>query len=134
MLPGFQSKIFEVATEDGRNFKLIKPVRFLARDGTLYELPEGAPSDGASTPPEIWPSIPPFGLYWPAAYLHDCAYQNTLRVIADTGWTLADLPKGKCDGLLREAMQSLGVPLELVYAIYDGVTIGGQNAFNNDRS
>ncbi len=130
-MPGFQSIIFEVATEDGRNFKLMKPVTYIALDGTVFVIPKGASTDGASTPAELWPLIPPFGNYWPAAFLHDAAYQNTLEL---TNGNKANLPKDRCDDLLKEAMISLGVPVYLVQEIYDGVKFGGWSAFREDRS
>lgn len=131
MTPGFQSKIVEVVTQDGRNFKLLKPVTYVAADGRVFVIPAGASTDGASVPSSLWPLLPPFGDYWLAAYLHDSAYQNTLKT--DSG-AIAGLSKEQCDLLLKEAMQSLGVPLATVAEIYEGVAIGGWKAFKQDRS
>ena len=128
---GFQSKIAEVLTTDGRNFKLLKSITYISEAGITYIMPAGAPSDGASTPAILWPKIPPFGDYWLAAYLHDCAYQNTLQL---SDGTKAKLLKSQCDDLLKEAMLSLGVDKVMVDTIYEGVVLGGWEAFKDDRS
>ena len=130
MLQGFQSKIAEVVTADGRNFKLCRAIHYLAVDGTEYVIPIGASTDGASTPAAIWPALPPFGDYWLAALLHDAAYQDTLQF---TDGTKCELPKDKCDRLLKEAMESLGVSESKVATIYEGVSLGGWKAFRDDR-
>jgi hypothetical protein len=129
----FQNVPFAVTTMDGRNFTLLKDVYFTGADGTRYCLPAGATSDGASTPPPIWNLIPPFGLYWPAAYLHDCAYRNTLLVWNGAAWVKAALPKAKCDELLKLAMTSLGCNELECETIYEGVVVGGTASFDDDR-
>jgi Protein of unknown function (DUF1353) len=96
-------------------------------------MPKGAATDGASTPQAIWDVLPPFGAYWLAAFLHDCAYQNTLLIVKETGMEKAALFKDDCDSLLKEAMQSLGVDNADVETIYQGVRVGGFKAFNDDR-
>ena len=134
MLPCFQNLPFRVATLDGRNFTLLADVYYLARDGARYRLPIGAASDGASTPPEVWPLLPPFGPYWPAAYLHDTAYRNTLLAWNGTTWVPAALPKAQCDNLLLEAMEILGVDLIQRRTIYEAVVLAGTPAFHQDRA
>ena len=129
----FQNTPFKVSTMDGRNFTLLADVYYLAADGTRYCLPAGAMSDGASTPREIWTLIPPFGPYWPAAFLHDAAYRNTLLVWNGAAWVKAALARGQCDALLLEALAALGVGALERQAIYDGVVLGGASAFNSDR-
>jgi hypothetical protein len=131
MLYGFQSKVANVMTTDGRNFTLVNPITYIAQDGSVYIMPMGATSDGASTPAEMWPAIPPFGSYWLAAFLHDCAYRDTLQL---PDGTAAALPKARCDDLLREAMLTLSVSVELADTIYEGVVYGGWSSFDSDRA
>jgi hypothetical protein len=118
---GFKQQFFNVVTEDGRNFVLREPVDYVTAAGEVITIPAGAESDGASTPAAIWPTIPPFGSYWRAAYLHDYLYRYTQR------------PKSECDSLLLEAMLSCGVGEIEARLIYEGVNIGGNDAFNSDR-
>jgi len=162
---------FQVSSVDGRNFVLLADAFYTSADGARYCLPAGAASDGASTPPEVWPLMPPFGKYWPAAYLHDAAYRNTLRVYAhcprpssaalappapqclvsprqpasalrapsptpvgEGRWVRAALAKAKCDALLLEAMEALGVGVVERRMIYEGVVIGGTASFDQDRA
>ena len=131
MLPGFQSKNFKVATQDGRNFVLLEDVIYVTREGIAYTLPAGATSDGASTPQEIWLNFPPFGSYWQAAFLHDCAYRNTLLIAATSN--RAELTKPLCDNLLLEAMELAGTHEFTRRAIYNGVVFGGEHSFDGDR-
>ena len=106
---------------DGRHVKLMEPLVFIRPNGEVITAPIGTLSDGASTPPVIWPVIPPFGSYWLATVLHDYLYRITKR------------DKDECDLILLEAMVSLEVPLLLREAIYEGVHLGGGIAFDDDR-
>lgn len=119
---GFAADSFRVSSADGRNFTLLDAVAFTAASGEIITIPAGAQSDGASTPPEVWPLIPPFGKYWRAAYLHDFLYRYTTR------------PKAECDRLLLEAMASLGVGEVERYTIFEAVNRFGQAAFDGDRA
>ena len=130
MLQGFQSKIAEVVTADGRHFKLCRAIYYLAVDGTIYVIPIGSGTDGASTPAAIWPALPPFGDYWLAAVLHDAAYRNTLQYPDGTPCALT---KEACDDLFKEAMDSLGVNDDITATLYEGVKYGGWKAFRADR-
>ena len=129
---GFKSSLFSVSTSDGRNFTLANEVQFQSATG-LYRMPVGAQSDGASTPRECWSLLPPFGTYWPAAYLHDAAYRGTLEIYTETGWEKAELDKPACDNLLLEAMETLGVDDLTCRTIYEAVKLAGRQAFNEDR-
>lgn len=120
-MPGFGDNPWTVDTEDGLNFVLQEPVTYTAADGTVITIPAGTTSDGASTPPALWPTIPPFGAYWRAAFLHDYLYRDT------------EMPKDRCDSLLREAILSLGVSPVLADTIYEGVHLFGWASFAGDR-
>ena len=118
----FSTTVLKVATSDGRNFVLLEPFSYTSSSGVIINVPAGATSDGASTPREIWPTIPPFGQYWMAAFLHDYLYRNT------------QLPKAQCDDLFKDAMTSLGCSVIEVDAIFEGVNLFGQENFNDDRA
>jgi hypothetical protein len=122
MEPGLSTDNLKVSTADGRNFVLLEEFSYRANSGEVITVPVGATSDGASTPPEIWPTIPPFGRYWKAAFLHDYLYRCTQR------------PKAECDGLFKEAMVSLGVNGIEADIIYAGVDLLGQRSFDADRA
>jgi hypothetical protein len=110
-----------VRTGDGQNFTLAEPLRYQTNAGTIITAPAGTTTDGASTPRATWPLLPPFGKYWLAAVLHDYLYRYTY------------LPQDYCDGILLEAMRSLGVPEATCLEIYDGVRVGGWTAIAEDR-
>jgi hypothetical protein len=118
---GFAKPTLRVETSDGRYCTLLEDLVFTAANGEVIVAPAGTTTDGASTPKEIWSLIPPFGSYWLAAVLHDFLYRISKR------------PKHECDGLLLEAMVSLGVEKVLRDAIYQGVALGGLPSFAEDR-
>ena len=120
-MTGFNTTALTVQSSDGRNFTLLRPFVFTHPSGESVTVPAGATSDGASTPCEMWMSLPPFGTYWMAAFLHDWLYRCT------------DWPKDKCDDWLLQAMIALNVPEAERIAIYEGVHLGGQWAFEGDR-
>ncbi len=118
---GFSKTTLRVETSDGRYFTLLEPLVYTSDAGEVITAPAGTKTDGASTPPELWPLIPPFGTYWLAAVLHDFLYRIDKR------------PKVECDKLLLEAMLSLSVEKALRDAIYEGVVLGGLPSFAEDR-
>lgn len=122
MTPGFQQIDLAIRTRDGRNGKSLEPLVYVTLDGETLIVPMGSGSDGASTPRFIWTIIPPFGVYWLAAFLHDWLYRYS------------KLPRWRCDQLLYEAMRSLGVEHAEAWAIYEGVHLGGQKPFDDDRA
>ena len=130
----FKQTDLTVKTSDGRNCVLLEPlVYFSPQFGQTFRAPVGAKTDGASTPPALWTTLPPFGVYWLAAVIHDAAYQDTLQVFTGTDWTRARLTKDQADNLLKEAMDSLGVSERESIVIYEGVHFGGADAFRDDR-
>lgn len=118
---GFKTPTVKVETADGRNVVLLEPMVYVTRSGEEIVVPAGATSDGASTPKLMWNLIPPFGVYWKAAVLHDFLYRCT------------DRPRPECDRLLLEAMESLNVETLERDAIYEGVREFGNLAFLSDR-
>ena len=128
---GFHSLYYSgICDQDGRNWKCTSPIQFVAKDGTGYQIPIGAPTDGASIPAIFWTKLPPFGKYWLAAVLHDAAYNGTLELLDGTK---ANLTKAQCDDLLKEAMEASGVDPVTVEAIYEAVHLFGGPSFKGDR-
>lgn len=129
------SSFAQVSTNDGRNFTVLSSIELNTDQGLEYRVPPGSQTDGASTPREMWCSIPPFGDYWLAAVIHDSAYRGTLEYKKANGdWVPAMLSKEDCDTLLLEAMKALGVDEIIRATIYEGVKVGGWKAFRDDRS
>lgn len=134
-MTGFQQRNVTMMGQDGRNWAVVDPIRYIAADGRTFVVPRGARTDGCSTPCELWPFLPPFGDYWLAAVLHDSGYQNTLLVENPQGTdhAKANLSQDQCDSLFKEAMQTLGVNESTVEKIYLGVHEFGWRAFKKDR-
>jgi len=138
LTPGhFSSRTVNVITPDFQVFDLMADVFYLSASGTLYKLARGSVSDLASVPKPFWNLLPPQGTagaeYALAAFGHDCAYRNTLRVWNGSAWVLAALSKSDCDSLLKEMMLACQVPEVTAETIYQGVNLAGSHAFNEDR-
>jgi hypothetical protein len=141
---GFSSVDFEtIQCIDYSVSKLVKPVDYVARDGTHYRIPYAQPTDFASIPKVLWGPplyLIPTGWWSLPCVLHDSSFKNMLLVVnADGSTQLAGLNEQQCNDLLLEAMQSIKPnPTEFeqlqMDAIYEGVSIGGSHAFNDDRS
>lgn len=130
----FTKSTLAVSTSDGHNFALdIEHLQYTANDGTVYRSVMGATTDGASVPRELWNIYPPFGLYWLAAVLHDCAYRAMLEKLLPNGtWLRVQLAKADCDNLLLEAMTGLGVDASTRGIIYHAVSAMGDSSFVDD--
>ncbi len=76
----FQGRLVleDVDLENGRNFKLLEPLRYIDPVGAVWEARAGLVVDGASIPRPLWSIVgsPYTGLYRRAAVIHDfyCTY------------------------------------------------------------
>ncbi len=115
-----------VAGSDGQHWTLLEPFAYVTAvfPGELRKLvvPAVTQFDGASTPRSIWHLIPPFGVYWRAACLHDHLYRNTTMRREDA------------DAVFLEAMVALGVDQVTRETIYAAVRVAGEHAFEEDRN
>lgn len=103
---------------DGINWRHNAEFRFYSRAlDRLILVPALEVTDFASTPRAIWSIIPPWGRHGAAACIHDRAYWDQ------------SLTRDQADELLREAMSVLGVAPAVLEAIYDGVRLGGADAW-----
>lgn len=85
-------------------------------------VPSGFVTDFASIPRVFWSLLPPDGTYTYAAIIHDYLYWSQAGTRAD-----ADL-------VLKYAMEEFNVNAAAVAAIYSGVRVGGQFAWDDNRS
>lgn len=119
----FDKTSIAVKTFDGLNIVTLEPFTF-TDPATQQQItvPAGTHSDGPSIPRGMWVDLPPFGLYWLPAVLHDYLYRCT------------DVPKALCDTLFYNAMIANGVPPLRAGEIYNGVKFFGWKSFENDRA
>ena len=152
LAPGqFSTRVASTDTSDFRHFVLMDSVHYLSMAGALYRLPRFGKSDLASIPRPLWALLPPAGEdgaeYALSTFGHDLAYKDTLLVWPagstpsgipipndNPSWIKASLPRADCDLLLWEMMIACKVPGPIAEAIYLGVKLGGQAAFDKDRS
>ena len=118
----------EVSPEpDGRHWRLLRTFGYDVGHKDSAEritVPAGFKTDFASSPPQIWWLIPPWGKYGKAAVVHDCLYQNQGYLSHDT--LLRHLRTRKwCDSVFLEAMEVLGVTPWRRRLMYWGVRIFG---------
>jgi hypothetical protein len=86
------------------------------------QVPTGFVTDFASVPRLFWTALPPDGDYTYAAILHDYLYWNQA-----TGKDAADL-------VLKAAMEDFGVSAAQAFAVYNGVKVGGQSAWDGNAA
>lgn len=83
----------------------------------VIRVPKGFITDLASVPKVFWNIIPPMGKYSKAAVLHDWLYACQV------------FSKIETDGIFLEAMEALGVPAIERDTLYEGVKVGGAEAW-----
>lgn len=122
MILAFSNIDLLVRTRDGRHCILQEPFTVTDQEtGESWTVDIGASSDGASSPPISWNTLPPFGTYWPAAFLHDDLYRRSK-------WA-----KEKCDVWFLAAMEALQVKECEKRVLYEGVHLFGGPSFKEDR-
>ena len=84
------------------------------------QVPVGFVTDFASIPQVFWSLLPPDGTYTYAAIIHDYLYWEQ------------PVSKAEADEILRLAMEDFKVNSAAVLAIYQGVHLGGQAAWDGN--
>ena len=107
---------------DGVQWRINGGFGYESNIGGLIQVPDGRCTDFASIPKPIQNVYPVWYRYGPAAVIHDEEYwlQNKTRADADN--------------ILREAMLVLGVDEVTVAAIYSGVHLFGQAAWEHNAA
>ena len=109
------------AFADGRNFVLVAPMSYtILNTGQTITIPAGFVTDWASTPRIIWAVLPPFGTYTKASVIHDYLY-----------W-MQYCTREQSDKILLAAMIESNVSAVDQRTIYDGVRVGGQEAWDQN--
>lgn len=85
-------------------------------NGTVYTVPAGYISDGASVPRSLSWLYPKYGEYLKAAVLHDWLITDVLAKQA--------IDSNSVDRLFRQAMHSLDIPKLRQWIMWAGVRIG----------
>jgi hypothetical protein len=99
---------------NGLNWSVDQDFSYVAKNGDTVNVAKGFITDLASIPRLFWSVIgSPEGLYTDAAVVHDCLYDQQF------------FTRLRCDQILLEAMQDLGVSWWTRHVIYVGVRIGG---------
>jgi hypothetical protein len=103
-----------------KDWCLIKDFIFEYRN-TIFTVPKGFITDGASVPRIFWNALSPWGIYSPAAVGHDWLYydQSTTKDFADEA--------------LLDGMKVLGTPILESDIIYEAVSHFGQSAWDENK-
>ncbi|QZA71311.1 phospholipase [Pseudomonas phage AH02] len=104
------------------HWRVMEDFRYYIGDdasGGWVFVPAGYLTDGASVPRLFWNIIPPWGAYGQAAVVHDivCEYLS----VTQDGNAVA-VSRSRCDKILLEAMEVIGVPWLTRTAIYAAVS------------
>lgn len=93
-----------------------------AGGGVLIHVPAGYVTDFASVPRMFWRVFPPTGRYNRAAIVHDYLYTNATAC-----------SRFFADGLFRELMLHLGVPMWRRVLMFYAVRLGGKSGWKHGR-
>lgn len=114
------SPVWRHGTTDGKGWYLLEDFIYNSDLVGRITVPAMFITDFASIPREFWNLLPPWGVYGPAAIVHDYLYVYK-------PWT-----KKQADFILEEAMEALGVDHVVKEIIYKGVELFGQQAWDRD--
>lgn len=123
-------------TKGGRcTWRLAAPIAYdvgAEGSGETITVPAGATTDFASVPRLAWTLFPPDGPWLKAAVVHDLLYRTRGTCWWDgfNGRTRAKpYTRAEADGILREAMQVLGVSAFARGVIWSAVRLGGAGSW-----
>ena len=97
---------------------------YVTRSGLRLVVRAGFESDGASVPRCLWATIPPTGLHFNAAVVHDALYRSDEP---------DKLPKSQCDDIFLEIMQRDEVPQERSLAMVTAVRLLGYSSYHRGK-
>lgn len=116
----------------GRQHIVTLPGMYEASDGTVYTIPAGFVTDGASVPRPLWWLYPPFGEdYEPAVVLHDYLYERAEQF---PGSDHGHMSRGEVDDLMNEASEAAGYRSSGRAVMHAGVRSGGWLAWRRHRN
>ena len=99
---------------------VLVPYHYLTGSGRWVVVPKGFQTDGASVPRALWSAIPPTGLHFNAAVIHDCLYRST-----DPNKPA----KAECDRIFLEVMERDQVPPERRLTMFEAVQLCGESSY-----
>lgn len=105
-----------------------RSITYQTATGDTITVPAGMVTDLASIPAPISALLPPDGPWAQAAVVHDLCYSNRGSGVwhGRHGFSRpAPYTRAECDGLLLEAMHTLGLEGWRIDLIYAGVRLGG---------
>lgn len=107
---------------DNRQWVLFDDMKYeIGRSGVVVTVPKGFVTDFASIPQAFWSTgLSPNGLYSKAAVVHDYLY-----------WTQT-CTRQQADNLLVIAMKESGVRAPSRQLVFDGVRLGGEEAWSSN--
>lgn len=114
------SPLWKGDTTDGKNWYLLEDFLYNSDIVGRIVVPAMFITDFASIPRELWNFLPPWGVYGPAAIVHDYLY------------VYKPYTREQADIIFREAMEALGVDHVEMEIIYKGVELFGQRAWDID--
>lgn len=100
---------------------LTEPFKVFGPDGTLYEVPEGFDTDGASSWRLFWWYVPQWGKCAPAAIVHDWLYATAV------------VSKMEADRIFFDLCRGLGIRRTKCWVMWTAVATGGWPAWYKHR-
>lgn len=121
----------DLAQVGDRDFVVLAPLTYTARDGRTTTVPVGSRTDLASVPWPGWSLVGPFGRQTRAAVVHD----HGRRVVRATGHSRREklTERRALDDLFREALLDSRVPWLRAHVMWAGVTLASYWEFARVR-
>lgn len=119
--------------KDGKHWQITESLMYYAGElgsDTYVLVPQGSLTDFASVPQVLQNIFPPWGLYGPAAVVHDQLYSDQVMVVAGQ---IQPITRKRADDIFLEAMEVLGVPAWKRRTMYAGVRIGASGPWQEYR-
>jgi uncharacterized protein DUF1353 len=132
MSAGFDNRLLQTSSNDGRNFYLLEPLFYTDSFGRKYRTTTD--TDGGSTPFWLWWCVPPFGKKdWFSFILHDGCFRNKIEKWDGLNWARWVPSEQQSNWLIHDAMKAQGYSPLKRFGVYLALEWFGWRAFDEDR-
>ena len=117
------TKLITHPLSDGKRQELFQDYSYDI-NGYIITVPKGFITDLASVPRSFWTIFPPFGVYTPAAVIHDFLYSE---------YNATGINRTLSDKIFLFIMRELGVGFFKSKTMYRGVRLFGETSWKNKK-
>jgi len=118
------TKLITHPLSDGKRQELFQDYSYEI-NGYIINVPKGFITDLASVPRSFWTIFPPFGVYTPAAVIHDFLYSE---------YNVTGINRTLSDKIFLFIMRELGVGFFKSKTMYRAVRLFGETSWKNKKN